>query len=160
MLIIQAYCLNILLCKIKRSSWASPGRPPAQRQEGTGSVRFVSVPDFLTNNRFGSVWFGNSFFRFYAVRPAFFGRVVARSGSVRFGSAGAIRFLAPSCHFLSGSLYFCGISLPGNMILTRGRSKEWRISAEKRAVLTKNITNKNTQTFVQQTTKLTKKTAT
>ena len=49
-----------------------------------GSVRFDSV-------RFGSVRFGsvrkNMFARFDTVRPAFFGRVVARSGSVRFVSA-------------------------------------------------------------------------
>ena len=45
---------------------------------------FVSVPKVC---RFGSVCFGNSFFLFDAVRPAFFGRVMARSGSFRFGSA-------------------------------------------------------------------------
>ena len=78
-----------------------------------GSVRFGSVPDFSKDIRFGSVWFGNSFFRFDAVRPALFIRVVARSGSVRFrirsrlvlefidsvrfGSAGSVRFLITSC---------------------------------------------------------------
>ena len=58
-------------------------------QEGAGSVRFVSVPDFSKVHRFGSVRFGsdNSVSRFDTVRPALFGRVVARSGSVRFGSA-------------------------------------------------------------------------
>ena len=38
-------------------------------QEGTGSVRFVSVPYFSKSHRFGSVRFGNCFFRFDAVRP-------------------------------------------------------------------------------------------
>ena len=42
---------------------------------------------FSGRNWFDSVRFGseNAIFRFDAVRPAFFGRVVARSGSVRFG---------------------------------------------------------------------------
>ena len=76
-------------------------------QEGTGSVRFVSVLDFSNKYsvRFGSV----RKIRFDAVRPALFGRVVARSGSVRFcvrfrpvpklngsvrfGSAGSVRLV-------------------------------------------------------------------
>ena len=78
-----------------------------------GSVRFGS--GFLSKvHRFGSVRFGSedSFSRFDAVRPALFGRVVARSGSVRFrvrfrpfpelnglvrfGSASSVRFLITS----------------------------------------------------------------
>ena len=77
---------------------------PRQKQEGTGSVRFVSVLDFSKIHRFGSVRFGSVRFgsvRFGSgkqipgstLRPAFFGRVVARSGSVRFVSAsGSGRF--------------------------------------------------------------------
>ena len=53
-------------------------------REGTGSVRFVSVPDFSKIDRFGSV--RNYVSWFDAVRPAFSGRVVARSGLVRFTS--------------------------------------------------------------------------
>ena len=57
-------------------------------QEGHGSVRFISVPDFLL--RFGSEMY---FSRFDAVRLAFFRHAVARSGSVRFGAAsGSGRF--------------------------------------------------------------------
>ena len=57
-------------------------------------VRFDSLR-FLTFLRtfIGSVRFGQIMFRFDAVRPAFFGRVVARSGSVRFVStSGSGRF--------------------------------------------------------------------
>ena len=90
-----------------------------QTQEGTGSVRFVSVPDFSKTHRFGSVRFDSvrkkKYSRFDAVRLAFFERVVARFdsvrfrvrfrpapdrikrfGSVRFRSAGSVRFLIPS----------------------------------------------------------------
>ena len=80
------------------ASGQGPAKLPdllAQCQEGTGSVRFVSVPDFSTFHRFGSVRFGSENFvsRSDAVRPAFFGRVVARSASVRFVSAsGSGRF--------------------------------------------------------------------
>ena len=88
-------------------------------QEGTGSIRFVSVPDFSKVHRFGSVGFGNLFVpvrcgsacvfrsrrvsvRFGSVRfrvrfrpvPEFIGSV--RFGSVRFGSTGSVRFLVPS----------------------------------------------------------------
>ena len=88
-------------------------RGEVPRKHGIGSVRFVSVPDFF-RKIIGSVRFGsdNSFSRFDAVRPSFFGRVVARSGSVRFrvrfrpvpelngsvrfGSAASVRFLIPS----------------------------------------------------------------
>ena len=89
-------------------------------------LTFVSVPDFSNIHRFGSVRFGSVRFgsvrfgseqylsRFDVVRPAFFGRVVAGSssvrfvsasgsgrflnlnGSVRFGSADSVRFLTPS----------------------------------------------------------------
>ena len=52
-------------------------------------VRFDSFRFRTFRKVFGSVRFGsdNYFPRFDAVRPAFFGRVVARSDSVRFGSA-------------------------------------------------------------------------
>ena len=67
-----------------------PAHPIQQRisQEGARSVQFVAVADFSKIYRFGSVRFGseNYLSRFDAIRPAFFGRVVARSGSVRFGS--------------------------------------------------------------------------
>ena len=52
-------------------------------QEGTGSVRFVSVPDFSKMNRFGSVRLG------ILVSPVRRGSACAfqtRRGSVRFGS--------------------------------------------------------------------------
>ena len=83
-------------------------------QEGAGSIRFASVPDFF-RKLIGPVRFGSetNISQFDAVRPAFFGRIVARSdsvrfrvrfrpvpelhGSVRFGSAGSVRFLIPSC---------------------------------------------------------------
>ena len=86
-------------------------------QEGNGSVRFVSVPDFSKINRFGSVRFGNVFFpvrrgsacvfrtrrgsvRFGSVRfRVRFRPVPELNGSVRFGSAGSVRFLIPSCHW-------------------------------------------------------------
>ena len=55
-----------------------------ERQEGACSVRFVSVLDFSTIHRFGSEMLVS---QFDAFRPAFVGRVVARSGSVRFVSA-------------------------------------------------------------------------
>ena len=53
-----------------------------------GLIRFGSG-FFEKDNRFGSVRFGseNDVSRFDAVRPSFFGRVVARSGSVCFVSA-------------------------------------------------------------------------
>ena len=64
--------------------------PSPEVQEGTGSVRFVSVLGFSKIHRFGSE---NYISRFDAVRPAFFGGVVARSASVRFVSAsGSGRF--------------------------------------------------------------------
>ena len=63
----------------------------------------ISGRNRFCSNRFGpvifekkhivSVRFGNCFSRFDAVRPALFERVVARCGSVRFGSAfGSGRF--------------------------------------------------------------------
>ena len=62
-------------------------------QEGTGSVRFVSVPDF--RQLFGSIRFGLETYlsRFDALRPVLSGCVVARSASVRFGS---VRFVSAS----------------------------------------------------------------
>ena len=76
------------------------------------SFRFQTFRKFIGSVRFGS---GNCFSRFDAVRPAFirtrrgsvrFGSVRLRvrfrsvpelNGSVRFGSAGSVRFLIPSC---------------------------------------------------------------
>ena len=58
-------------------------------------VRFDSFRFWILRKLIGSVRFGSEqyFARFDAVRPAFFGRVVARSGSVRFVSAsGSGRF--------------------------------------------------------------------
>ena len=52
-------------------------------QEGTGSVRFVSVPDFSKINRFGSVRFGKLF---VPVRRGSACVFRTRRGSVRFGS--------------------------------------------------------------------------
>ena len=56
---------------------------PRKGQEGTGSVRFVSVPD-SSRKLIGSVRFGSDkcVSLFDAVRPALSGRVVALSGSV------------------------------------------------------------------------------
>ena len=83
-------------------------------QEGNGSVRFVSVPDFSKINRFASVRFGNVFFpvrrgsacvfrtRRGSVRSGSvrfhvrFRPVPELNGSVRFGSAGSVRFLIRS----------------------------------------------------------------
>ena len=61
--------------------------PPQSVQEGTGSVRFVSVPDFSSKiNRFGSVrkieFTGSTRFGL-----RFSDAIVAWSGSVRFVSA-------------------------------------------------------------------------
>ena len=42
---------------------------------------------------------GKQLSRFDTVRPTFFGRVVARSGPVRFGSAGSVRSLICFCTF-------------------------------------------------------------
>ena len=95
--------------------------PPHSTQEGAGSVRFVSVPDFSKINRFGSVRFGKISFPARRCSACVFGRVVARSGSVlfliprpvpagsrikpfgsvrpiRFGSADSVRFLVSSCN--------------------------------------------------------------
>ena len=76
-------------------------RADSSQQEGAGSARFVSVPDFSRINRFGSVRFRNKYVsRFDTVRPAFFGCVVARSGSVRFVSAhGYVQFQNQTVRF-------------------------------------------------------------
>ena len=94
---------------------------PLQLQEGTGSVRFVSVPDLSQINRFGLVrkirfpgltrfglrfsgpsWRGPvRFGSFPRTVPA--GSIInelhgsVRFGSVRFGSVGSVWFLIPSC---------------------------------------------------------------
>ena len=96
-------------------------------QEGAGSVRFVSVPDFskfIGLVRFGSVrlgsvrtiWFPGStraglrfsdtswlgLVRFGSVpRPVPAGSRMKRFGSVRFCSAGSVRFLLPPCIMIS-----------------------------------------------------------
>ena len=56
----------------------------ANEQEGTGSVRFDSFRfwTFATIHRLGSVRGTNNSPQFDAVRPAFCGRIVSRSGSV------------------------------------------------------------------------------
>ena len=56
-------------------------------QEGTGPVRFVSVPDFSKIHRFGSVRFGQTSF---PVRRGSAGVFGTRRGSVRFGSVRSI----------------------------------------------------------------------
>ena len=84
-------------------------------QEGTGSVRFISVPDFSKIVRFGSVRFGKLHFpvrrgsacvfrtrrgsvQFGSVRFRVRFRPVPKlKASVRFGLAGSVRFLIPSC---------------------------------------------------------------
>ena len=82
-------------------------------QEGTGLIRFVPVPDFSNNHRFGSVRYGSvrfgsartkcCFFWFDAVRPALFERVMVRSGSVRFVSASG------SGRFQNQTVRFCAV---------------------------------------------------
>ena len=85
-------------------------------QEEPGSVRFVSVTDFSTIDRFSSVRFGKFIFpvrrgsacvvrtrrgsiRFVSVRfRVRFRPVPEFNGLIRFGSAGSVRFLIPSCH--------------------------------------------------------------
>ena len=95
------------------------------RQEGTGSVRFQTFRRFIGSVRFGSGLFEDSSVRLGSVRtiifpgsmrfgvhfsnaswlgPVRFGsfpRPVPAGfrikGSVRFGSAGSVRFLIPSC---------------------------------------------------------------
>ena len=110
----------------------------------TGSVRFVSVPDFENCSvRFGlaiylsgSMWFGLRF-----VNASWFGPVRFRlrfrpvpelSGSVRFGSAGPVRFLIPSC--LPGAREAAdercrdqpqGVRVPS----ARGSALEWHAAA-------------------------------
>ena len=77
----------------------TPAKPWQQRagRNRFGSIRFGSGL-FERNNRFG--WFRKNKFRFDAVRPAFFGGVVAWSGSVRFGSAsGSGRFQSETVRF-------------------------------------------------------------
>ena len=92
----------------------------AHTQEGTGSVRFVSAAGFSKIHRFGSV--RTIISRFGAVRPALFGRRVARFGLVRFGSvphqvpagSGINRFgsVRPvRFGFLFLPVYFCSLSL-------------------------------------------------
>ena len=98
-----------LKCGWKHSSYGggamrrgSGGRSGRLSQEGTGSVRFVSVPDFSKIHRFGSVRFGKSCFPVRRGTACVFRtrRGSGWSGSVRFGfgSAGSIRFLIPSCY--------------------------------------------------------------
>ena len=85
----------------------------SEGQEGTGSVRFVSVPHFSKIVRFGSVRFGQSFVPVRRGSACVFGLVVARSGSVRFvstsgsgikrfGSVWSGRFGSVSYSFLEG----------------------------------------------------------
>ena len=71
-------------------------------QKGTGSVRFVSVPDFSTIHRFGSVRFGQIFFPVRRGSDCVFR---TRRGSVRFGSV-RLRVRNQSVLELSGSVRF------------------------------------------------------
>ena len=99
-----------------RSFWS-----PRLIQEGTSSVRLVSVPDFSFENssvrfgsvRFGSVRFGQNILPIrcdsacvFRTRRGTVGSVRFRvrfrplpelNGSVRLGSAGSVWFLIPSC---------------------------------------------------------------
>ena len=93
------------------------------RQEGTGSVRFVSVPDFSTINWFGSVRFGQIFVPVRRGSAAFFERVVARSGSVRFVSASSSgRFRNSTVRF--GSVRFSRFGSVSYSFLIRRSSEE------------------------------------
>ena len=83
---------------------------PPLIQEGVGSVRFVSVPDFSEINRFGSVRFGKQCFpvrcgsacvfrtrrgsvRFDSfLRPVPAGSRIIRFCSVRFGQFGSVSY--------------------------------------------------------------------
>ena len=80
------------------------------------SFRWRTFPTLI-----GSVGFGsdNYLSRFDALRPAFFGRVVASSGSVRFVSAsGFSRFQNETVRFGSGRpLRFGFLLLPGDLLL-------------------------------------------
>ena len=62
------------------------------------SFRFRTCQQFICSVRFGSENIVQS------DSACVFGRVVARSGSVRLGSAGCVRFLIPSCLFV---VYVC-----------------------------------------------------
>ena len=103
-------------------------------QDGAGSVRLVSVPDsFSKNDRFGSVRFRK--LRFPVRRSSacvFFGRVVARSASIRFGSASG-RFQNQMARF--GSVRFgsvrpvrCGFLFLPEMGRQR-RSRDRKVTA-------------------------------
>ena len=84
----------------RRSTWIGPSR---QRNDTMWPMLYPGK-NWFGSVRFGSGLFGDSsvcfgsvpkcvFSRFVAVRPAFFGRFVARSGSVRFVStSGSGRF--------------------------------------------------------------------
>ena len=87
--------------------------PSLLYQKGTGSVRFVSIPDFSKVHRLGSVWFRKACFPVRRGSPCAFAdpswlgsvRFVSVSGSgrfqnstVRFGSAGSVQLLIPSCY--------------------------------------------------------------
>ena len=108
-----------------RTSWWSWSRMPRfvsvpdfkMSSVRFGSVRFGSEIDIGSKHVIGLVRFGseNKISRFDAVRPALLERVMVRSGSVRFGSAfgsgrfrnftvrfgsaGSVRFLTPSWYF-------------------------------------------------------------
>ena len=108
------YCiLYIVLQYIVHAGWLGP-------RAGEGRSEAVIVMNgFLTGrNRFGSIRFGSRLFSkshrfgsvrkmvfpwFDAVRPALFGCVVARSGSIRFGRFGSVSysFLSAICCKLS-----------------------------------------------------------
>ena len=89
----------------------------SSRQEGAGSARSVSVPDFSNKSsvRFGSE---NQCSRFDAVRPSLFGRIAAGSGSVRFVfAAGSGRFQNSTVRFGSvRPVWFGFLFIPGYKI--------------------------------------------
>ena len=108
--------LSVSVSAHASAHWSERGMSTSVRlaelfQEGTGSVRFVSVPDFSKINRFGSVRFGNYFpgstrfglrfsdaswlgpVRFGSVpRPVPAGSGIKRFGSVRFGRFGSVSY--------------------------------------------------------------------
>ena len=104
-----------LLRQLPRAA-AAGGRRRKPGRNRFGSIRFDSGLFGNSSVRLSSVRFGKHSSRFDAVRPARFGHVVARSGSVRFGSAsasgrfrnysvqlGSAESVSVSCSFLESS---------------------------------------------------------
>ena len=106
---------------LRRDSWM---RDPGRKR--FDSFRFRTSRQIIGSVRFGSQ---NIFSRLDAVRPAFFGRVVARSGSVRFGSAfGSLRFQNETVRFASAGSVRC--------LIPSWRSGAWREQQSALAVST------------------------